>query len=194
VQVYACVYATNHDFVLATKPVNGYYFSTDGGTVVPAGQKLNGGGNYALPGGRLNRGEAVIDGARREWNEETNSPVNSHPDNQQSWGTSYGAGYFRVSTQEFERVAQRTDRVVIPAAEGAVNEIIQGRITRYAQIHPMFPEAPADNEIETVQIWNLDTDWTRITAWQGHAELGWFYNILEYLRDSILTTPEAVTR
>lgn len=193
-QVYACVYATNRDFALATKPEKGYYFSTRGGSVVPAGQKLNGGGNYALPGGKLDPGEAVLDGARREWVEETNSAVNSHRDDHNSWGTAYGAGYFHVSAQELERATQRIDGVVIPEAEGAVEEIIQRRITRYDQIRPMFPEAPADNEISTVQIWNLDTDWTRIAAWQGHAELGWFYNILKYLRDTILTTTEAVTR
>lgn len=192
-QVYACVYATNRDFLLATKPDKGYFFSTHGGTVVSAGAPLNGGGNYALPGGKLERGETVIAGARREWIEETNSPVVSQRDNERSWGNSYGAGYFRVDGQELERVGRRIDSIVIPAAEGAVEDIIQGRITRYDEIHPMFPEAPADNEIATVQIWNLDTDWTRIAAWQGHQELGWFYNILKYLKDSILTTTEAAT-
>lgn len=195
VQVYACVYTPNGDFALATKPVKGYFFSTRGGTVVPAGQVLNGGGNYALPGGKLDTGEGVTTGATREWREETNTAVQPQATNEKSWGRQYGAGYFRVSVQELERAAQRIDGVVIPAAEGAVDDIIAGRITRYPQVHTMFPEAPADNEIATVQIWNLQTDWSRIDAWQGHAELGWFYNILNYLRESVLTTAEeAVTQ
>ncbi|MGB3763377.1 MAG: NUDIX domain-containing protein [Ornithinimicrobium sp.] len=186
-QTYACLYSSTGDFCLAAKRERGYFFhSGRGGTVSRAGWKLNGGANYALPGGRLSATESVVDGAHREWLEETNAAIRPIETCELRW-KNFGAGYFLILPTELSEVAIRIDRTVIPEAEGAVENIRAGVITEYCQVHQIFPDAPADNEIKTVQVWNAASDWGKIEPWKGSDSLGWFYEVLDYLKRELLT-------
>ncbi|MDO1529819.1 NUDIX domain-containing protein [Fulvimonas sp. R45] len=185
-QVYACVYTANGDFLLGTKPALGYYFSSGGGSLHPNGQPLNGGGRYALPGGRRERGESTRDGAAREWQEETACPMSINQASSHEWGTAYGAGYFRQPDGDLQGMLDLITNDVLPAAALAVRDITNGTITAYPQIFALFPDAPADNELAAMTLWNVVTDWARIQQWDGDPTIGWYYNILKYLREDIL--------
>jgi len=185
-QVYACVYTTNGDFLLATKRERGYFFMKNGvGGIVKNGQVLNGAGRRALPGGKRDPGESTSAGALREWNEETYCDLQTTNTQYKDWKL-FGAGYFLQPEDSLAPMVARITKEVLPAANLAAGEIQEGKITEYAEIAGKYPDAPADNELADMEIWNLDTDWTRIETWKNHPDIGWYYDVLHYLKTTIL--------
>ena len=78
-QIYSVYYHESGRFLIGFKLKKGYFFydPRTGGDLVPEGQALNGGGKHALPGGKQEAGETVIEAARREFHEESGR----HPGN-----------------------------------------------------------------------------------------------------------------
>lgn len=191
-QVYACVYTAGGDFLLASKRLVGYYFtSTKGGVIVPEGEELNPRSKdalrYALPGGKKNNSETIEAGALREWKEETNCQF--EPDNTQSMNwTAFGAGYFLVSSEALLEMRNRFADPVLPAANRAADQVRDHEIKHYAEIHVFNPQAPADNELAALDRWSVITDWQRIEEWEGDKAVGWFFTILQHLRTTILAS------
>lgn len=195
IQVYAVVFHKNH-FLLATKNDKGYFFhqwGAGGGEIVPAGQDLNGGGNYALPGGRLDVGvgENAKDGALKEFYEETNVDLRLYALGWtvkmfQSTPALYYCGvYFDVGDQ-LETVAQLAAGN-LTAGYNAAQGVIAGTygVGQYQALRAAFPGCPMDNELGTLQLWDIKSDWDTIKTWQSSPTLGWYYDILKFYRDSL---------
>jgi ADP-ribose pyrophosphatase YjhB (NUDIX family) len=194
VQVYAVYYEPSGRFLIGYKLIRGYYFyksSTGQGSLVPAGQQLNGGGKYALPGGKREGQEAIADAAAREFKEETaQQVVADHTDTKEFSDEQYqyAAAFFRISLQTFNTAAVQIVKTNLPAGLEAKDAVINGSITKYAQIHQRYPHAPQDNELGDAHVWDGKdaTDWSIIAEWENDPDLGWYYQILLYFKQSIL--------
>jgi hypothetical protein len=191
--------------------VLGYFFeSDDGGRVIRNGGTLHGAEKSALPGGDL-EGQDPIDGALREFYEETGDWIISGPDEQgfalepvmfegstdQGDGKYYGV-YFDVG-HALNNVLNRVNENLRAGASAAV-AVQNGRITDYSDLAVRFPNCPPDNELAylkpntnlpATRIWNLQRDWPTIQGWQSDRDLSWFYYILNNL--SIAVRPAAAT-
>jgi ADP-ribose pyrophosphatase YjhB (NUDIX family) len=199
---YAVLYSLDGWFLLAFKAARGYYFG-DGanGAVYQQGVPLNGGNNYALPGGAVGQGETLAQAAEREFFEETayvppdDNGVISH-----QFTSQYGAAYFLADDAAQVGAYQTTISLgSLPHAWTIANAIYAGQITAYNQI-PNYANTyqlnpwPHDNELQTVYLYNIldDQVWNWIQTWSNPASgLDWYYNVLAYLRQTILQTPIA---
>lgn len=195
-QVYAVVYNANtYDFIIGNKLVKGYFFHKKGGggVIIPDGKALNGGGLRALPGGELET-ENPVAGAMKEFFEETLVNLDDYTHMvvpnpyymvySSKWA--YYGTYFQVANSH-NILDKILAQAAVDLAEGALakNAIIAGKYgpKDYEALRKAFPQAPLDNELSGVQRWNLVTDWSTIQSWQGDPNLGWFYNILNNLRN-----------
>jgi 8-oxo-dGTP pyrophosphatase MutT (NUDIX family) len=182
--VYCVLYDSDRKFLIATKRSKGYFFCSNG-SIVPAGQRLNGGGKPALPGGARAPGEDIRDGAIREFREETRVEIQgAEHEWSHNWGR-YAAGYFRVSPAALAGI-QTTVNTNLGAGNQAALAVEGGQIQDCDALHRTFPLAPDDNELQVVDIWDLNdhTTWNRIQTWDGDRDLGWFYDILDHLRSN----------
>ncbi|HEX8391645.1 MAG TPA: hypothetical protein VF665_04730 [Longimicrobium sp.] len=193
-QVYAVVHDGHQNFLLAIKNDRGYFFHNPngpGGAIVPAGQQLNGGGSYALPGGGL--AGAPADGARQEFLEETNVDLAGfqfqlHPaayNGVQSPQWDYWGVFFQVSQDDFQTISSQVE-ANLDACTQASNAVRDGTYGagQYVQLRAAFPGCPADDELDSIHEWNLAAQWPDIQQWQGSQTLGWYYNILDYWRQN----------
>ncbi|KSR37758.1 NUDIX hydrolase [Pseudomonas aeruginosa] len=190
-QVYAVVYTSSGRFLLFWKLAKGYFFfdaKTGKGKIVKGGANLNGGNDYALPGGRREESETVAAGAAREFLEETAADVRGLPVQEKTFGRDFCAGYFRIEEKEIEGLLARIQDPNLVSAMNASIDIEHGSITRYAQIHTRYPSAPRDNELETGYLWSVhdEANWEVVLSWKNSPALGWYFDILDYLKTSIL--------
>ncbi|MCW8127573.1 NUDIX hydrolase [Microbulbifer halophilus] len=193
-QVYAVLYTEDGHFMLARKLSKGYFFydpAKSQGAIVPDGQSLNGGDNYALPGGKRNKGESITGGAAREFYEETGVKISNQSVSvlEHQFSLQFGAGYFLASNDQIKTIHTKIQKTNLVAATNASVDIEHGSISQYSQIHQRYPDAPADNELEAVYIWSVfdKANWEEIEKWRGSPTLGWYYDILLYLRDQVLS-------
>lgn len=202
--VYTVAYATDGSFLLSYKRPFGYYFG-DGksGTIAVTGQKLAGGGNYALPGGPSKDGESISAAAERKFHEQLAVPLPSQGKAiEQSFAisaTTYSAGYFRLN--DGNAVASIATQGVQALANGdaIAFQIQMWKITSYAQIEPYAQSHeltpwPGENALQTAMVRNvLDPEtWRWIQTWQNPASgLDTYYYILAYLRNDILGASKA---
>lgn len=190
--VYAVVYDTTGRFLLATKNDYGYFFhcsTSDDGVIYPQGVLLtNGGGDYALPGGGQLPDEGANCGGRREFWEETGVRIPGLAVfSQQTWQhnaqRSYIGCYYEVGEDALDHISGRVNNGL---AEGraAQHDVSDGTITEYLGIYDSYPDAPADNELDHCDVWNIldDTDWGKVKAWNGDPAKGWYFVILRALR------------
>ena len=189
-QVYAVFYEASGRFLIGYKFEKGYFFYThaDGGIIVPAGQKLNGGLDWALPGGRREGQEAIDTAALREFKEETAAAIVPEQTANHEFSLDYAAAYFRVDDKTFNETCTAIGEINLPSGINAQKEIIEKEITRYAEIHVKFPEAPQDNELRNAYIWDVkDSDcWNIIVSWKNNRKLCWYFEILNYYKNNVL--------
>lgn len=189
-QVYAVVYADSGEFLLGLKLAKGYFFykPKTGGDIVPDGHGLNGGGKYALPGGKKEGGESIEDAARREFHEETAIDIGSVSGAEHRFTAQFGAGYFEVPAKQLPTMCTQIADTNLLEAQYAATDIEHGGITSYDQIHKRYNNCPLDNELVSVSVWDVDDDanWETIEGWQTDHDLDWFYEILAYLKHSVL--------
>lgn len=192
-QVYAVVHDGNGNFLMATKMQRGYFFHNPagGGTIIPAGQPLNAGGRPAFPGGGL-VGQDPAAGARTEFLEETamalgaatpQNPAPYHGGQGTNWD--YYGVYFQLTPADLVTLSNFVqDHLAIGnrAAEAIIEEHFGP--SEYPSLMADFPGCPADNELATAYLWNLQTNWVTIETWQNDPQLSWYYNILLNLRNN----------
>lgn len=205
-QAYAVVYEGQGQFLLARKLAKGYFFHDKGGRIVKAGQNLNGGGKYALPGGKKEPGASYLDTAEKEFREETGQALTGRYDKVALPGAPWDGGlsrdgrthfyyiaaYFKVSPQTLSTLITTITRQNLPASRQVVDAIVNGTkvnnitIGRYSDIKRAAPLCPEDNELDTVDPWDLLGRWGTIDTWKTDGDLGWYYTVLKYLKDNIL--------
>jgi len=198
---YAVWYANDGTFVLAWKLEYGYYFSDDGGHVVPGGQLLNGAWNFALPGGRREGGESWAQTAYREFFEETGYYpvyVDWYEQAFTVGGYTFGAGYFQTDAATIGGYLPWINGYTLPIGLQIGQAIINGTITTYPQIAPWvaapargWTDWPRSNELYEVYPYNIrdPATWAVVQGWQTSPTLSWYYYILAYLRTTILGVP-----
>lgn len=203
-QAYAVVYESKGQFLIAKKLEKGYFFSTRGGQIVKRGKTLNGSNKYALPGGQVEPGETHLSTAKKEFEEETGQSLTGRYDEVKvpamPWdgGTFNGthfyyiAAYFKVQAQVLSELISAISTKNLPASQQVVDAILNGTkvnniaITQYRDIKRASPMCPADNELASVAPWDLSLRWDTIAGWMGDQDLGWYYTILKYLKETIL--------
>ncbi|EDT40086.1 NUDIX hydrolase [Burkholderia ambifaria] len=206
--VYAVLHDENGAFLMAQKRAREYYVHTAyGGRVDKDGWPLtNGGGRYALPGGALDEAD-IEKGAAREFFEETGLtlPVSAlrNPRVVKFDGSgqvvsanknfAFAAVYFKVSEEDVIVTENNISEFALPNSKRIVVAIESREIKAYSEIqayarkHGMVAW-PADNELDWVWRWNVydGNDWNAIRGMRGDPQIGWYYSVLEYLRDHIL--------
>jgi 8-oxo-dGTP pyrophosphatase MutT (NUDIX family) len=190
-QVYAVYYEASGRFLLGLKLAKGYFFynsRTCQGALVPTGQPLNGGDNYALPGGKREGQEFVVAAAGREFFEETGIPIVALRSEEHLFSDAYGAAFFQVDLELFNKSAVGIIDVHLPAGLLAKDDVAAGRIAQYSQIRERFSGATLDNELATGYVWDVNDarDWSIIITWKDDPVIGWYYEILSYFKTVIL--------
>lgn len=190
-QVYAVIYVDNGDFLLGFKLPKGYFFhdpKNPPGKIYPNGINLNGRNNYTLPGGKQDTGETVTQAAEREFQEETATNIVSSGSIEYQFSISYSAAYFKVNQQYLNDTLNAILTTNLVQAQQAQQEIINRTINKYSEIHIRYPNCPADNELQTVYKWNVKDpgNWKTIESWKNDPTIGWYYDILSYLKNDIL--------
>lgn len=187
-QIYAVVYVDDGRFLVFKKRDKGYFFFKNGeGSLVRGGQRLNGAGDWALPGGAREGRESIGDGAEREFHEETAIHLPAAT-SEHEFSDQYGAGYFQVDGTTFGNLLRDIGSTNLPAGNSAATEVGNGTITRYDQIHQRYSASPLDNELASVEAWNVTNggNWGTIQSWERNRALNWYYAILKYLKEDIL--------
>ncbi|WP_460491784.1 NUDIX hydrolase [Dactylosporangium cerinum] len=145
----------------------------------------------ALPGGGLQPGESILTGAAREFWEETGTLIPNHavthvmdfvPDNNDP-DDEYAAGFFQVSLAELMTAESRIEHFRLWPGFAAAQQVQVGAITQYHQIHQRYADAPIDNELDHVIVWNLADPHIRahVATWRNQPPLDWFFEILDFL-------------
>lgn len=185
------LYDARGRFLIGRKLDKGYFFYNPqtGGRLVPRGQELKGAGKWALPGGKLESSESVTDGARREFFEETAARIGRDLSADEHRFNGYTAVYFKMDGADLDEIAGRIIGTNLPAGLQAGDGVKDGSITSYPQIALQFPNSPRDNELQLAEVWNVNDphDWSTIQSWNGDPVIGWYYEILRYLKDNILS-------
>ena len=198
VRVFAVFYEPSGRFLLGKKLGGGYFVSNSSkrqGSIVPKGQPLEGGDNYALPGGTREGFEPIIAAAQRAFKEKTGEAPSLPTQNEwHRFSSQYAAGYFRGRPEDFDKAAKRIMVDHLPAGIEAKDAVANGTIKKYVQIRKLYPSAPMDNELATAYVWNVKdaNDWAKISTWQNDPTLRWYYEILLYLNMNLLQ-PHAQT-
>ncbi|HVU95430.1 MAG TPA: hypothetical protein VHE34_09405 [Puia sp.] len=194
-QVYAIVHNGLGDFIIAVKNRKGYFFHTSieplRGCVYYDGVDItNGGGRYALPGGKLEaeiiNPATIVAGAIQEMLEETTvvlDPASAQPAYFAGEGNRYYGVYFGVAGEAFNTVAN-TIREKLQRGQAAVDAIL--RHTWHGNYDRLIREfaCPLDNELERSVVWNLVRNWPDIAELELRRETDWYYYILLHLRDT----------
>ena len=194
-QVYAIVHNGLGDFIIAVKNRKGYFFHTSieplRGCVYYDGVDItNGGGRYALPGGKLEAAivnpATIVAGAVQEMLEETTvilDPATAQPAYFTGEGDRYYGVYFLVAGEAFNAVAA-TVRDRLQRGQAAVNDIL--RHIWHGNYDRLIREftCPLDNELERSLVWNLVSNWPDIAELEHRRETDWYYYILRHLRDT----------
>ncbi|MBS1665475.1 MAG: NUDIX domain-containing protein [Bacteroidetes bacterium] len=192
-QVYAVVYNGRGNFMIAFKNLRGYFFHNPngaGGSIIPAGQPLNGANNWAFPGGALDgppySNARVIAGAIRELQEETGIEVGTgHCTPAIFGGGAYYAVYFLVADTFIATLQEARSR--LDAGVNAVAAIRAGTYTRNDQYDDLMAafNCPQDNELSNIFTWNLFDDWNEIERLRNDPATDWYYAILLNLRNQL---------
>lgn len=199
-QVYVVLYSDKGKFLMGRKLPLGYFFHNSkgsGGAVYPQGVVLNGAGKSALPGGKL-EGSDLVKGAQKEFQEECGAKISfSNSDliiDQERYplkaitpwtpgsDAGYYAVYFKVDDTDLGQIGYIIQETNLLEARQAVAEIGRGEITDYASIATKYPYCPVDNELDSVEIWNLETNAEQIVALKEDEDTDWYFAILEQLQ------------
>jgi hypothetical protein len=88
--------------------------------------------------------------------------------------------YFRCSPADFQAI---TDAAIenLKTAVKVVAAIKSRNIKTYQEIATKFGNCPQDNELESVDIWNLQTNLDKIKALENSKDTSWYYRILNNL-------------
>ncbi|AXE96293.1 hypothetical protein CUJ90_29335 [Paraburkholderia terricola] len=197
---YAVLYDDFGTFLIATKRERSYYYlSENGETVNYRGIDLTGkkgGGLNALPGGRNDENDTEKC-ARREFFEETGVelPRSVGPDRTKIKSferDAYSAAYFRAKTGEVASTFSAISSISLPNSRDIVAKIIKEKYTQRSQVmdyvvREKFSVWPQDNELDSVACWNIknSNQWDKIKSWRGDQVIGWYYEVLKYLRVDI---------
>ncbi len=190
-QVYAVYYEASGQFLLGKKFTKGYFFYDylkAEGNLVSKGKNLNGSGKYALPGGKHKEPESIADAARREFTEETAAQINEISTQEKLFSQQYSAVFFCVEVEEFNNAAEQIIKTNLPEGCKAQQDVIDQKIKQYTEIGQKYPHAPKDNELSQAYIWNVNNQehWDTISKWRDDPVIGWYYDILNYLKNTIL--------
>lgn len=197
---YAVLYVVDGKFLIATKRKKSYYYMSGTkpwvdwrGFDVP---KNKGPGLRALPGGGNDEGD-IEKCARREFVEETGVELPKIETTSlikfEEGKYRYSAAYFRAESEAWASTFNAISSVSLPYSERIVEEIIEKKYTKASEVQAYVKRKnidvwPKDNELDSFESWNI-TDrarWDAIKKWKGDEVIGWYYEILKYLRVDIL--------
>lgn len=209
-QVYTLAYAKNGDFLLFTKMAKGYFFSSGGGGVLPEGKPLNGGGDFALPGGMIDEAEKSLKtAAQREFKEECSRSfqfqngklimqnsqfkdgVAESFDILEEYTTSfsnkeYSAYYLELSSDDLNRLFIILSQTCLSDALLITRKIKSGSITAYSEIIDEYPYAPMDNELYIVNKYSVIHNVTLIERMKDCKYTDWYYTIIMGLYEHLM--------
>lgn len=201
---YAVLYDKVGTFLIAKKRTKAYYYLSENGQTVDCNgidlTKGKGGGLNALPGGRNDDDTAKC--AKREFLEETGidlppSALSAKPITRPFEGGLYSAAYFRADVGDVASTYQTISSKSFKNADKIVAQIIKGKYTKRSEVMDYVEREnispwPMDNELDSVACWNIKNtkQWETIQGWKGNQAIGWYYEVLKFLRVTIFNLSE----
>jgi 8-oxo-dGTP pyrophosphatase MutT (NUDIX family) len=189
--VYAIVYdSTTGRFMMCKKNTHGYFFHNNngGGNIYQSPKPLHGGGDYAFPGGKLDRDHEVVLEALRELREETGIDLSS---SYRAMPIVHGEDkkyqYIGVCFDVKSKLDSIKSLIDINLKEGrcAAEAIENGKFTgSYQQLFSSYSKAPADNELSCAEIWSFKEQQQQILK-LDRDNVNWFYHILVELQKTL---------
>jgi hypothetical protein len=181
--VYAIIHNGNGDFIICTKNVRGYFFHSNagGGSIIPAGQLLRGGGLNAFPGGTPDVG-GIVDGAREEAEEELAIELGTGNNNPATYignGGEYYGVYFNVGVSFDDTRAEIAAHLL--NGRNAARAVVAGHYTQndqYEELMNNFSVCPPDNELASAEVWNVFYNSAEIDNLRRSRYTDWFYNMI----------------
>ncbi len=183
-QVYACFHDGKGNILVTKKNLKGYFFhnkNKPGGTIIPNGQPLNGGGDYCLSGGGLEVLDP-IDGALKEFLEETNVAVNPaiYKPSPEYYHAGEGSnefyGVYFLAPNGLDEITKAVIGNLLKGAEAA-NAVKGGYKGSYDQLREDFKYCPSDNELNSgcaiVNFGDIPKYFVK-----GSRTTGWYYDIV----------------
>lgn len=203
--VYTLVFDENGNFLIFLKLPEAYFFQADKGpgAIFPTGKPIvNGPESMCFPGGK-SKGHwttpNIIQNARREFIEECGRSIEfkevaedieiplAHTvfKFEYSKNMRYAGYYVQVASSDLAKIFAYLQGTSLLERAKAAAAIEAGAITQYDQIEASFPNAPYDDELQSVFIWNLQDNARDIASLKGCSDTGWFYDIIMILPELI---------
>jgi ADP-ribose pyrophosphatase YjhB (NUDIX family) len=199
-QVYAIVYDDTRRVLIAKKNAQSLFFHH---TAKASPVMVNGGGKPAFPGGEMDSHTAgtqpaqnLIEAeAKKEFQEETGVALAFSITAAHGWDAGftdkkgrpfhYAAAYFKIDGKALDQlVSDVTGNLKVAAT--VVTAIKNKTIKAGSAIDTSaYKGCPADNELESVQLWELAKEWETIKTWAATNDLNWYFNILDHLRANL---------
>lgn len=192
-QVYACFHDGKGSVLVIRKNVKGYFFHNSkgpGGSIIPNGQILNGGGDFCFPGGKL-ESQNVVEAALKEFLEETNVAVNPAvykpiPEVYHYKGQGEYFGVYFCAPNGLEEIAKAVLGNLTKGAEAA-KAVQSGFKGTYDQLRDAYKYCPQDNELSP-EVYIVPLNKIGDFFKKDSQATGWFYSIATNLiKNSVAT-------
>lgn len=98
----------------------------------------------------------------------------------------YYALYLEFSTANLNEIETIILDTNLEDTSNAVADIIDGNLGSYEGIFNLYPFCPLDNELATIQRWQVQNQINEIRLLNQNNATNWYYNIIVYLANTML--------
>lgn len=172
----------------------------------------NGPGLFAFPGGSLNNNEPPLQGCTREFKEEcghnitfrylplnqpqslatlNNLSINGTPyeilySEMDTQNPQYLTLYVEFSTSDLREIQDLIMNTNLSQANQVRSDIRYNEIRTYNDIFMAYPYCPDDDELGTVQLWQVQREINEIRQLAQNTATDWYFQMIVYLANTIL--------
>lgn len=190
-KIYAVCFDLKGNILVFTKSDFGVFFSTGNGAIIRPGQLLNGALKAAFPGGATINTKQPEAEARREFLEETGQNIPSPVPATIFTGPGFTFVFFEIDELVLRQLKTDIETIGLAARRLAHDAIVapNSQIATYQDLRTAYPDAPADDELASVDIRNIVSYAPTIRGWKSDSDIDWFYLAAVHLWTTILKRP-----
>ena len=201
-QCYIILYSNNGRFLIFEKHTRAYFFHNPagggaGGHIYPdgfpikkgclrefteeCGARINFIYNPRLPQTLVNLNSMTLDG------------VDTYPilgGRLNTVDRYYHCLYLEFTVENLRQIQYIILNTFFEEAKQARRQINNGTIRDYAAIHQAYPTCPFDDELGSVEIWDVQREINEIRLLNSNPATDWYYAMIMFLKDNILIMEE----